>query len=121
MASSCTGWSPVVMRRATPGAHARERPRDDLVALAARVQCRGAGEGRVDLLLPVRGVVVLGEVLEVRREVLDLHAERAHAESGASPQNPPPLGESNCSTLLTVMSDISVPSFLSQSFEGGLP
>ena len=56
--------------------------------LVPDVQSRGAGEGRVDLLLPVRAVIVLGEVLEVRREVLDLHAERAHAESGARPAEP---------------------------------
>ena len=74
------------------GAYARERAGHELVLLAAGVQRRGAGERGVDLFLSVGTVVVLGEVLEVRREILDLHAEGAHTEARASPAESAAVG-----------------------------
>src|SRR5436305_13829431 len=57
-------------------ADAHERAGDERMGFITDVQRRRPGERGVDLFLPVRAVVVLRKVLEVRREVLDLHAER---------------------------------------------
>jgi hypothetical protein len=67
------------LTRADPCEHARHQP----VLLAAGVQRGAAGEDGVDLLLAVVGVIVHGVVLEMRRELLDLHPEGAHAQGGA--------------------------------------
>ena len=85
------------------------------MALVAGVQRRRAGERRVDLLLPIRRVIVLGEVLEVRGKVLDLHAERAHAESGASAAEPSAVRRFELLDPLDRDVRHLVPSFLSQS------
>ena len=54
-----------------------------LDALAFDVHPARAGEDGEDLLLPALGVVVFGVVVEVRRHLDHLHAERRHAELGA--------------------------------------
>ena len=61
-------------------ADARERARAQLVLLAAGLQRRGALDHDVDLFLGVVGVVVLGVLVRVRREVEHLEPERLHSE-----------------------------------------
>ena len=75
------------MRR-SPGPDAREHPGLELVVLAAGVERDPPREHGVDLLLLVVGVVVLGVVLEVRRQLDDLDPERGHAEPGADAPHP---------------------------------
>jgi hypothetical protein len=79
------------------------------VLLAGGVQRGGPGEGGVDLFLAIGQVVVLGEVLEVRREVLDLDPNALTPRPARTRQNPPMFGESNSSTRFTVTSDICAP------------
>lgn len=71
-----------------------------LVGLAVGVQHRRARQRRGDLLLAVVRVVVLRDVLEVRREVLDLHAVTPRLARAR--QNPPPFGDSNSAIVLIV-------------------
>ena len=55
----------------------------ELHALAFDLDPAGAREHDEDLLLAALGVVVLGVVAVVRRQLDHLHAERGHAELGA--------------------------------------
>jgi hypothetical protein len=51
------------------------------VLLAAGMEGDLTLEHRVDLLLAVSGVIVLGMAVGVRRKAQDLHSERGHAQA----------------------------------------
>src|SRR5438477_9821712 len=67
--------------RAWPDAHDRLGVERD--ALSLDLDLRVAAKHHVDLLLPVLAVAVFGVLVEVRRELLDLHAKGSNSELGA--------------------------------------
>src|SRR6185369_3561150 len=60
-----------------------ERSRHEDVLLAAGMEGDLTLEHRVDLLLAVRGVVVLGVAVGLRRKAQNLHPEGGHAQARA--------------------------------------